>query len=325
MSEKRLFSGIQPSGPIHLGNYLGAIKQWVEYQHDWDAYFSVVDLHALVARPGVKDLRERTLDTLAMLIAIGIDPKSATLFVQSDVPAHSELAWIMNCFTSIGQLSRMTQYKEKSETQGETAGLFNYPVLQAADIALYNAEVVPVGDDQLQHLELAREIVRSLNSYAGKEILVEPKPLLNKSSRIMALNNPEKKMSKSVSGSAIGLLDSEDEVARVIKRAVTDSDPNSSTPSGALKNLFTILESVSDVQTIAKFEEMRVGGHLRYSELKEQLIDDVVAFLRPIQQTYKTLRADTGALNEIRLQGAKKAEVVASDTLQKVKSALGLN
>lgn len=322
--EKILFSGIQPSGSIHLGNYLGALNQWVEYQHDYDAYFCVVDLHALIARPGAEVLRERTLDTLAMLVAIGIDPKSSTLFVQSDVPAHNELAWILNCFTSIGQLSRMTQYKEKSEVQGETAGLFTYPVLQTADIALYNAEAVPVGEDQVQHLELAREIVRSLNSYAGKDILVEPKPLLTKSARIMSLNNPDKKMSKSIAGSAIGLLDSEDEIARVIKRAVTDSDPNSSELSGALKNLFTILEGVSDAQTLAKFEELRLGGHLRYSELKEALIEEVIAFLRPIQKTYKSIRGDEKALNDLRVAGAKKAGVMANATLSRVKTALGL-
>lgn len=321
---KRLLSGIQPSGELHIGNYLGALKQWVEFQQDYDAYFMVADLHALSVRPKPEEVRKNTLDMIAMLLALGIDPKSATLFVQSQVPAHTELGWMLSPFVSIGQLNRMTQYKEKSDKFGQNAGLFIYPLLQAADIALYRAEAVPVGEDQVQHLELAREIIRSFNSHVGDQVLTEPKPLVTNAARIMALNDPTKKMSKSIQGSAIGLLASEAETETAIKRAVTDSDPNATEVSGGVKNLFTILEGISDHETIQKFEAMRQDGKLRYSELKEQLIDDLIAFLKPIQAAYKTLRADEKALHKVMAEGQIKAEIAAHQTLTAVKNALGL-
>lgn len=321
---KRLLSGIQPTGELHIGNYLGAIKQWVEYQPDYDTFIMVADYHSLSARPKPDDLHQRTLDLIAILIACGIDPKSSTLFVQSQLPAHAELGWILGNFTSLGQLNRMTQFKEKSDQFGQNLGLYSYPVLQTADIALYNADVVPVGDDQIQHLELAREIIRSLNNFAQEKVLVEPKPLLNTAARIMALNDPTKKMSKSIPGSAIGLQASEDEISRTIKRAVTDSDPNAAEMSGALKNLMTILEGVSDHQAFTHIQSLHKNGKLQYSELKEQLIEDLIAFLAPIQKTYDTLRKDEKALRRIVEEGKAKAEPVATATLQKVKTALGL-
>ncbi len=224
---KRLLSGVQPTGELHIGNYLGAVKQMVEFQHDYDAYFFLADLHTLSIKLEPKALHSQALDLIAMLVALGIDPKSSTLFVQSQIPAHAELGQILGNFTSIGQLNRMTQFKEKSDRHGQNVGLFTYPVLQTADIALYGAEVVPVGDDQVQHLELSREIIRSFNQFVKEHILVEPKPLLNQAARIMALNDPTKKMSKSIPGSAIGLLATESEISQTIKKAVTDSDPNS--------------------------------------------------------------------------------------------------
>jgi len=321
---KRLLSGIQPTGELHIGNYLGAVKQWVELQNEYDTFIMLADYHTLTARPEPKALHKQTLDLLAMLLALGIDPKRSTVFIQSQISAHTELAWIMNNFTSLGQLNRMTQFKEKSDTHGQTVGLFTYPVLQTADIALYGAQAVPVGEDQVQHLELSREIVRSINNFVGKDILVEPKPLLNTSSRIMALNNPTKKMSKSIAGSAIGLLASETEITQTIKRAVTDSDPNSSELSGGVKNLFLILEGIGSPETVKKMEAMRQEGKLRYSELKEQLIEDLIAFLKPVQKTYQSIRSDERVLLKVAEAGRAKAEPIASETLKRTKEALGL-
>jgi tryptophanyl-tRNA synthetase len=259
-----------------------------------------------------------------MLVALGINPKTSPIFLQSQISAHSELSCILENFVTVGQLNRMTQFKEKSDRHGQLTGLLTYPVLMAADVALYQAEVVPVGEDQVQHLELSREIIRSYNSFVGKDVLVEPKPLLTKAARIMALNDPSKKMSKSIAGSAIGLLATEAEVTQTIKRAVTDSDPNSNELSAGVKNLFTILEGVSTPETLALFEEMQKNGKLRYSELKEQLIEDILAFLAPVQKAYKSLRADEADLLKIIENGRSLAEPVAVETLKAVKKAVGL-
>ncbi len=321
---EKLLSGIQPTGELHIGNYLGAVKQMVEFQHDYDAFFFIADLHTLSIKPSPEKMRSQTLDLLAMMVALGIDPKSSTLFVQSQIPAHAELGQLFGNFTSLGQLNRMTQFKEKSDRHGQNVGLFTYPVLQAADIALYGAEVVPVGEDQVQHLELSREIIRSVNHFVGDNILVEPKPLLTKAARIMALNDPSKKMSKSIPGSAIGLLATEGEITQTIKRAVTDTDPNSGEMSPGVKNLFVILEGVSDPETVKHFEEQHKKGTIRYSELKEQLIEDIIRFLKPIQKTYASLRKDEAGLIKIAEEGRKKAEPVAEETLKKVKESLGL-
>ncbi len=321
---KRLVSGIKPTGGLHVGNYIGAIAQWIELQKEYDSFFFVADYHGLTAQPSAKEMAEGTLHVAAMLIACGVDPKKATLFVQSAVPEHAELAWVMNNFTTMGQLNRMTQFKEKSSQYGQLAGLFTYPVLMAADVAVYDAEVVPVGDDQVQHLELAREIIRSLNKHTGTELFKEPKPLLSHAPRIMALNDPAKKMSKSVPGSAIGLLDDEGTIARAIKRAVTDSDPNSNKKSPALDNLFAILKTVAPHDTYLEFERLHSTGKLQYSELKEQLMEDTVKFLAPIQKSYKSLRADDDGLKKILAQGNAAAREQAVAKLKQVKEALGL-
>lgn len=321
---RRLISGIQPSGQLHLGNYLGALKQWVELQDDYEAFFFVADYHALTSRPASADLRESVLHAVAMMIAVGINPKSATIFAQSQISAHAELAWILSNFTSIGQLQRMTQFKEKTERHGQLVGLFTYPVLMAADILLYRAEVVPVGDDQVQHLELSRALARGLNRHLGQTLLKEPKPLLNTASRIMSLSDPSQKMSKSLAGSAIGLLDDEATIIQTIRRSVTDSDPNSAQPSPAIANLLTILEGISGPAEREKVEGRRREGVLRYSELKEQLIEDLLEFLRPIQQTYRSLIKDCGELEKILRSGRAQAEPIANQTLAKIKKALGL-
>lgn len=321
--EKRLVSGIQPSGQLHIGNYLGAIKQWVELQNDYDCFFFIADYHALTTRPKPEDLRAQTLETIAMLVALGVDPKNCLLFVQSQIPEHAELAWLLSPFATVGQLSRMTQYKEKSDRHGQNIGLLTYPVLMAADVLIYDASVVPVGEDQVQHLELAREMARSFNAHAGK-VFTEPKPLVTKAARIMALNDPKRKMSKSVAGSAIGLLDDEAAVSAAIRRAVTDSDPNANKMSQGVANLFAILEGFSSAETLAQFEKQYQDGQLQYSELKEQLIEDVVSWLGPVQKTYQSLMAHPEKLERIIKEGTTKAQPVAAAKLGEVKEKLGL-
>ncbi|MEK7534782.1 MAG: tryptophan--tRNA ligase [Patescibacteria group bacterium] len=321
--EKRLVSGIQPSGTLHIGNYLGAIKQWVDLQNTHDCIFFIVDYHALTQKPRPEDLHRQTLGTAAMLIALGVDPKNCILFVQSQIPEHAELAWLLLSFTTVGQLARMTQYKEKSDRHGQNAGLLGYPVLMAADVLIYDADVVPVGEDQVQHLELAREVARSFNQHAG-QTFTEPKPLLTSSARIMAFNDPKRKMSKSVIGSAVGLLDDEATVTTIIRKAVTDSDPNSTKMSPGVANLFTILEGFSAPETLKKFQDNYQDGQLKYSELKEQLIEDIVDFLRPVQKTYKNLLSDEESLLKILEEGRKKAQPIAATKLAVVKKNLGL-
>jgi len=321
--QKRLVSGIQPSGTLHIGNYLGAIKQWVDLQNDYDCIFFVVDYHALTLRPKPEDLRRQSLETVAMLVALGVDPKNCTLFLQSQVPEHAELAWLFSPFVTVGQLNRMTQYKEKSDRHGQNIGLLTYPVLMAADILIYDAEIVPVGEDQVQHLELAREIARSFNTHAGKTF-TEPKPLLTKAARIMALNDPKRKMSKSVAGSAIGLLDDEATVSATIRKAVTDSDPNSNKMSLGVANLFTLLEGFGDEETVQRFQDKYQDGQLKYSELKEQLIEDVMAFLGPVQKTYTSLLEHPDKLERIISEGTSKARPIAASKIAIVKKNLGL-
>lgn len=321
--EKRLVSGIQPSGTLHIGNYLGAIKQWVDLQNDYDCFFFIADEHVIDTKPKPEELHRQTSETVAMLVALGVDPKNCVLFVQSQIPEHAELAWLLLSFATVGQLTRMTQYKEKSDRHGQNAGLLGYPVLMAADVLLYDAEVVPIGDDQVQHLELAREIARSFNAHAGKTF-TEPKPLLTKAARIMALNDPKRKMSKSIPGSAIGLLDDEATVTATIRRAVTDSDPNSTKMSPGVENLFTILESFSDKETVERFQEKYKDGQLKYSELKEQLIEDIMSFLGPVQNAYQSLLAQPDQLERIIKEGATKARPIASAKLAIVKKHLGL-
>jgi len=321
---KRLVSGIQPTGSLHIGNYLGAIKQWVALQHDYDCFFFIADYHALTARPNAKELHEAVLHVAASLVALGLDPKSNPLFVQSAVPEHAELACLLGNFTSLGQLNRMTQFKEKSDQHGQNAGLYTYPILMAADVLLYQTEAVPVGDDQIQHLELAREIVRSFNSHVKKSVFAEPKPLMTSGSRIMALNDPSKKMSKSLSGSTITILESEASLHQLIRRAVTDSDPNSSEMSAGVKNLFLLLEEFGATELTKEFQQKFSNGQLRYEELKEAVFETVRDFLQPVQRTYQSLRKDNQQLLKILEEGAKKARPIAQATLKEAKTSLGL-
>lgn len=321
--KKRLVSGIKPSGAMHIGNYLGAIKQWLEYQYDYESFLFVADYHALTSRPDPNELKKNTFDLIAVLLACGVDPKRANFFLQSSVPAHTELSWILSNFTSTGQLNRMTQFKEKSNKVGQNAGLYTYPILMSADVLLYQAEVVPVGDDQVQHLELTREIARSLNQAIGSTV-VEPKPLITKASRIMALNDPSKKMSKSEVNSGIGLLDSEAQITQTIKRAVTETDPNNQQMSPGVANLFTILQGFSEPEQYQTMLERYQNGTLRFSELKELLTEAVLSTLLPIQKTFNQLRPDEEQLLKAMAPGAKVASSTAAETLSQIKTKIGL-
>lgn len=326
---KRIFSGIQPTGVLHLGNYLGALKHFIEYQEEanTECFYCVVDLHALTVPRDPKELQEKTLDLIALYLAVGLDPQKATLFVQSHVPAHSEGAWLFTTISRMGELSRMTQYKDKSQGSGETAGvgLFTYPVLMAADILLYQATHVPVGEDQKQHLELTRDLAERFNRDYG-DILTIPKPMIEKvGARIMGLDQPEKKMSKSAKSEMnyITLLDPPKLVEKKIKRAVTDSeneirfDPEN---KPGVSNLLTI-QSVITGKSLSELEQHYQG--LGYGALKKELIEVINDHLQPIQKRYHQIR-NSDQLLEILKVGAKKADEVANETLAQMQKAMGL-
>lgn len=322
---KRVFSGIQPTGVVHVGNYLGAIRNWVALQEEYECFFCIVDYHAITVPYEPGQMAGNVLHMAASLLACGIDPERATLFVQSAVPEHTELCWLFNCVTSVGQLQRMTQFKEKAARHREfvPAGLLNYPILQAADIALYKGEVVPVGEDQLQHLELARDIVRRFNALYG-ETFPEPQPLLTQTPRVMALNNPEQKMSKSIPGSYIALNEPPDEIRRKVRRAVTDVGPGADRMSPGVKNLFTLLEAFAPPQVVAGFRQAYDQGELRYAELKEALAEALVASLTPIRERQAELLASPARVAHTLREGAARARRVARATLEQARERMGL-
>ncbi|WP_206709348.1 tryptophan--tRNA ligase [Koleobacter methoxysyntrophicus] len=323
---KRVFSGIQPTGILTLGNYLGAMKQWVALQETHDCFYCVVNLHAMTVMPDAEELRENTLSVAAMLVAAGLDPDKVTLFVQSDVAEHAELGWLLQCMATFGELSRMTQFKEKSrEKEVITGGLFSYPALMAADILLYNTHLVPVGEDQRQHLELTRDIAQRFNNRYGG-LFTLPEPFIPEvGGRIMSLDDPEKKMSKSNPNpnSYIGLLDPPDTIRQKIMRAVTDSgreiyyDPEN---KGAVSNLLTIY-SLCSGKTIEALEKDYEGRG--YGEFKKDLAEVVVECLKPIQARYNELK-ESGNINEILKKGAGKARAVAAPMMDKVRELMGL-
>ena len=322
---KTLLSGIQPSGELHIGNYLGAIKQWVDLQKSYRVFITIVDLHAITVPQDPNNLRENTLETAALLIACGINPKKSVLFVQSHVPAHIELMWILSTLTPVGELERMTQYKEKKEKAGLLAGLLNYPVLQAADILLYQPDVVPVGEDQLQHLELTRTLVRKFNNRFGR-VFKEPKAFIQKdTARIMAFDDPTKKMSKSAASpnNYISLLDSPDAVRKKIKIAVTDSGSEvryDEKGKPAISNLLAVYSAFSGNPVTDIENRYRGKG---YSEFKNDLAELLVAKLAPIQKKYMTLTKNKKALCTILDKGAEQANAVAKKTLCLVKEKMG--
>ena len=322
----RIFSGIQPSGNLHIGNYLGALKNWVEIQGNYESIFGIVDLHAVTVYQDPAELRSKILETAALFLAVGIDPKQSTIMVQSSVPEHSELAWMLTCVTPVGWLERMTQYKAKSQAQ-ETVGdgVLQYPVLMAADILIYQAAIVPVGDDQAQHLELTRDIAQRFNTLYGETFVMPATHLPAVGARIMGLDEPDKKMSKSAAGSghAIALLDPIDQVRKKIMRATTDSQPavNFETLGIGVENLLNIFQAYSGWSS----EKMREHFNgTRYGDLKKQVAEMVITNLEPLQKRYRDIMAEPGYLDRVLREGAERVSPVAKSTVRLAKERMGL-
>ena len=315
---------MQPTGALHLGNYLGALKQWVELQDKYPCIFCVVDYHAITIPYQPKEMEKRIAELALDFLAAGLDPDKSIIFVQSQVPQCTELAWIFNTITPLGELERMTQFKEKSaqHKQNVNAGLFTYPVLQAADILLYKANLVPVGEDQVQHIELARDIARKFNSTFAK-IFPEPKPLLTKTPRVMSLADPSKKMSKSLGEKHyIALTDSEATIRAKVKSAVTDTSGGSKAPG--VENLFTIIESLDQDGITGELRSQQKKGTLKYSDLKDTTANVIISHLRPFQTRRAELAADRSKVGEILIEGASKARQIAAKTIAEVRDKIGV-
>lgn len=320
----KIFSGIQPTGAIHVGNYAGAILNWVRMQGEGECIYSIVDYHAVTMPYAPKEMSVRVREAALDILACGVDPEKAHLFVQSHVPEHTELAWLLSSMAPMGELSRMTQFKEKSErVDSVNVGLFTYPVLQAADILLYKADTVPVGEDQLQHLEVTRVIARRFNAHFGVTF-PEPQPRMSTAPRIMALNDPTKKMSKSLEGSAIMLSDPDEVILRHVKRAVTDVGPKTDEMSPGVKNLFTLLDVFSSPETRQHFQEQYEAGSLRYKDLKETIGRDLVEGLRPIRERRNDLAAHPERVCEILHESARYLRGLARATMDEVRDRMGL-
>lgn len=326
-NKKRVFSGIQPTGNIHIGNYLGAIKHWVESQAEFDNIFCIVDLHAITVPQDSKTLREKIREVAGILLASGIDPEQSVLFIQSHISAHTELAWILNCLTPVGWIQRMTQYKEKASKQikGVSVGLFDYPVLMAADILLYGTDLVPVGEDQKQHLEFARDMALRFNSLYGETFKLPEPQIPDVGARIMALDDPLKKMSKSdgEQGHAIHLLDPPDDIRSKILKATTDSKReicfDESRPG--IYNLLVIYELFTQVQREVIEERFKGKGYL---DFKRELAEILIENLRPLQSRFRRIMSDPDYLEDILLSGAEKIRPVAENALKVVKDRVGL-
>lgn len=324
--KKIIFSGIQPSGDISLGNYIGALRNWVKMQHDYNCLYCVVDMHAITVRQDPKKLREQSLGVLALLIACGLDPNENIMYIQSQVPQHAELSWILNCYTMFGELSRMTQFKDKSARHADNvnAGLFDYPVLMAADILLYQADLVPIGDDQKQHLELTRNVATRFNGVHGNTFTI-PEPYIPKiGGRIMSLAEPEKKMSKSDenANAKILLLDKPEDIMRKFKRAVTDSEAVVEYREGkhGVNNLMTIYS----IATGKSFEEITNEFAGRgYGDFKVAVGESVVELLRPIREKTEELLKNKDYLMEICKNNAARASSIAERTMTKVRKKVG--
>jgi tryptophanyl-tRNA synthetase len=324
--KKRVFSGVQPSGNLHIGNYLGALKNWVEIQGGYESIFGIVDLHAVTVYQEPAELRSKILETAALFLACGIDPKQSTIVVQSSVPEHSELAWMLTCVTPVGWLERMTQYKAKAQAQ-ETIGdgLLQYPVLMAADILIYQAAIVPVGDDQAQHLELTRDIAQRFNSLYGETFVMPATHMPVVGSRVMGLDEPDKKMSKSATGSghAIALLDPIDQVRKKIMRATTDSQPgvDFETMGPGVANLLNIFQAFSGWSG----DQMKAHfSGVRYGDLKKQVAEMVVCSLEPMQKRFREIMDEPGYLTGVLKEGAEQVSPIAKSTVQLVKERMGL-
>jgi tryptophanyl-tRNA synthetase len=323
----RIFSGIQPSGELHIGNWLGAVQNWVNLQRSYESLICVVDLHAITGKYDHDTLAQRTLDMAIGLLAAGIDPDQATLFVQSHVPQHTELQWLLNTVTPLGELERMTQFKDKSQRfESVPAGLLNYPVLMAADILLYRADLVPVGDDQVKHLELTREIARRWNAEFGRgtDFFAEPQPILTEAKRITGLDG-QAKMSKSL-GNTIGLLDSPEEIWQKLRPAKTDParvtrhDPG----NPDICNIYHLHKYFSPPETVALVAENCRGAKWGCLDCKRVLADNMIATLAPIRERALQLQANPARVDEILADGASTARGLAAETMREVRDRMGL-
>jgi tryptophanyl-tRNA synthetase len=322
----RVFSGVQPSGNLHIGNYLGALKNWVRLQHEYDCIYCIVDLHAVTVYQDPAGLLAKTRELAALFLAAGIDPAVSAVIVQSAIPAHAELAWMLTCVTPMGWLSRMTQFKTKSEAQ-ETVGdgLFQYPVLMAADILLYQAAIVPVGDDQSQHVELTRDVAQRFNSLYGETFVVPETKLPAVGARVMGLDDPLKKMSKSEPGSghAVALLDPPETARKKIMRATTDSNPavDFDALGAGVENLLNIFQAFSE------WDSARMRSHfsgMRYGELKKQTAEMVISHLEPLQRRYREITSDPAYLDGILREAARRVSPIANATVEMAKRRMGL-
>lgn len=325
--KKRIFSGIQPSGELTLGSYMGAIKNWVSLQDEYESLYCIVDMHAITIRQNPADLRRRALEQLAQYIACGLDPQKNMMFIQSHVPQHAELAWVLGCYTQFGELSRMTQFKQKSQQHSDsiTAGLFTYPVLMAADILLYQTDLVPVGEDQKQHVELCRDIAQRFNGVYS-DTFVLPEPFIPKlGARIMSLSDPNSKMSKSDPDGCVYLMDKPEDIMRKFKRAVTDSDTqNCVRYAPAEKPGVTSLMTIYSASTGKSFQEIETAFEGKgYGDFKTVVGEAVVDMLRPIHEETLRLLADKSYLESVYRTGAEKAGDIANKTLRKVYKKVG--
>ena len=327
-TKKRMLSGIQPSGDLHLGNYLGAIKNWSSRSENYDCFYFMADLHTITVRQVPADLRRRTLEQLAQYIACGLDPQKNTLFVQSHVHQHAELGWVLNCYTMFGELSRMTQFKDKSAKHAENVngGLFTYPSLMAADILLYQPDLIPVGQDQKQHCELTRDVAKRFNGIYG-DVFKIPEPYIPENgARVMSLNAPESKMSKSMPEGCVYLMDNPDDIRRKFKRAITDSDTENCVcydPENkpGVANLMNIYAAVTG-KSFQEIEDEFAGKG--YGAFKPAVGDAVIETLRPIREESQRLLKDKAYLESVYREGAEKASYVAEKTLRKVYKKVGL-
>ncbi|CAB4541833.1 MAG: tryptophan--tRNA ligase [Actinobacteria bacterium] len=329
MAKPNLLSGMQPSAAsLHLGNYLGALKQWVAMQDDYQAYYVIVDLHAITVPQDPKELAENTRRTAAQYLAAGIDPSKSALFVQSHVPAHAQLAWVLNCITGFGEASRMTQFKDKSQKGGaesSSVGLFTYPILQAADILLYQPKSVPVGEDQRQHLELTRDLAMRFNSRFGDTFVVPEAHILKETAKIYDLQEPTSKMSKSAEDpkGLINILDEDSVITKKIKSAVTDTDGEIRFDRDVKPGVSNLLGIYSAITGDAIMElEQRFSGK-GYGDLKSELADVIVSALAPIRSRAQDLLADKAELDKLLAQGAARANELAEQTLQNVHEKVG--
>ncbi len=326
MFNPRILSGVKPSGKLHIGNYLGALRNFVELQNkgEYDCFFMIADLHSLTEKFDPKTKRQEILDLMTDFLAIGLDPAKSTLFVQSQIHEHSELAWIFDCLTPISELERMTQYKDFiSRGHVANAGLFTYPVLQAVDILIYKPAAVPVGEDQLQHLELTNHIARKFNNHFG-DTFKPVKPLLTKTPRVMSLLEPSKKMSKSLGeGHVINLADEPGVIEKKLARAVTDTGKEKKLTAG-VKNLFTLLENFGESEQIQFYQEAHKAGTIRYADLKANLAKLIAHHFAAYRARRKELEKQPDLLMRVVTAGREKAHAVASQTLREVKEKIGL-